>query len=63
MNTNDESRYISSSNLIKELFKQNKFTPINYATALILSTTLYDYVKDKQYPLKFNPNKCLRLIK
>ena len=61
-NTNDESRYISSSNLIKELFKQNKFTPINYATASILSSTLYDYIKDKDFPLEFNENTCLRLI-
>ena len=62
MNTNDESRFISSSNLIKELFKQNKFTPINYATASILKTTLYDYIKDKDFSLEFNENTCLKLI-
>jgi len=55
-------RYISSSKMILELMKQNKFIPINYATAAILKTTLYESVKDKDFPLEYDENACLRLI-
>ena len=60
--TNEISRFISSSDLVREWFKQNKFTPITYATASILKTTLYENIKDNDYPLEFDEESCLKLI-
>ena len=51
--TEYEKRRISSINLIREWFKQNKFTPITYATASILQTTLYENIKDIIIVIKF----------
>ena len=59
---NSPSRFIGSDKLIKELFKRHKFVPITYATASILKTTLYDYIKDAEFPLEFNPDTCLKLV-
>ncbi|MBR3617509.1 MAG: hypothetical protein IKN46_02405, partial [Acholeplasmatales bacterium] len=58
----EKSRFITSSNLVIKWFKQNKFTPINFATAAILKTELYDKVKDEEYPLEFDEQTCVKKI-
>ena len=60
--TNETKRFLTPLELITELMNQNKFTPITYATASILKTDLYDYIKDNEFPLEYNPETCLRLI-
>lgn len=60
--TNETKRFLTPLELITELMKHNKFTPITYATANILKTDLYDYIKDNEFPLEYNPETCLRLI-
>ena len=60
----DESRGLNSLKLILTLMNQNLFKPITLATASILKTTLYDEIKDKDYPLEITcEKKLLRLIK
>ena len=59
----EQSHFMMSDKLIISLMKQNKFIPINYATASILSTTLYDKVKNKDYPLDItDKSKCFQKI-
>ena len=62
VNPKEKSRFMSSSDLVREWFKQNRFTPITYATASILKSDLYDHVKDEDYPLEFDEESCLKLI-
>ena len=37
---------------------ENKFIQINFANAGLLSSTLYEEVKHKDFPLEFNPEIC-----
>ena len=43
-------------------FKQDKFVPMSYGTIGLLSSTLYEEVKNKDFPLEFNPDVCCQLI-
>ena len=43
-------------------FKQDKFVPMSYGTIGLLSSTLYEEVKNKDFPLEFNPDVCWKLI-
>ena len=61
-NPKEKSRFASTSDLVREWFKQERFSPITYATASILKTDLYDHVKDEDYPLEFDEKSCLKLI-
>ena len=63
VNETETKRFISSSDLIRSLMKQNKFIPIDYATGSILSTTLYDNVKDRDFKLDIiSPSSVFRVI-
>ena len=53
---------ISSDDLILELMNQGKFKPITYATASILKTSLYEEIKDADFPLEYDEKACLKLI-
>ena len=35
---------------------------MNYGTIGLLSSTLYEEVKNKDFPLEFNPDVCFKLI-
>ena len=59
----EQSYFCSSDKLILELMRQNKFTPITYATASIMKTTLYENAKDVEFPLEYDENACTKLIK
>jgi len=61
-NPKEKSRFMSSGELVREWMRQNKFSPITFATADVLKTDLYDHVKDEEYPLEFDEESCLKLI-
>lgn len=58
----DESKYITSRNLVIQWYKMNYFSPITFATSSLLKTYLYDNIKDENYPLEFNSNTCVKKI-
>lgn len=63
VSTNEAKRFMTSDKLVLELMKQNKFKPITYATAAILKTSLYDNIKDAEFPLEITDEKAvLKLI-
>ena len=57
--------FISSSNLVRELFKQNYFVPITFGQSLILKTVYYNEIDCnlQNVDLHYNPEFCLKLIK
>ena len=61
INDKEPKRFLDSIDLIRELMKKNKFIPINYATGAILKTTLYENVKDVDFPLE-PTEECFKLI-
>ena len=68
MTTQKKEKYFGNKYHVIELlnnsrkFKQDKFVPINYGTFGLLSSTLYEEVKNKDLPLEFNPDVCWKLI-
>ena len=57
--------FISSSNLVRELFKLNAFTPITYGQCRILHTVFYNEIDSdiSNIDLEYNPKTCTQLIK
>ena len=60
---NKPARFITSSNLVRSLFKSNHFKPITYGQASILSTVFYNEInKDSDFPLEYDDEFCTQLI-
>ena len=60
--TNDSRYFLSLSDLIIKLMKKSLFKPINFASASVLKTSLYDTIKDNDFNLQCY-DSCFRLIK
>ena len=59
----DPSRYLRTHNLVRKWFEQGRFTPMTFANSAILSTALYDNVKNQDYPLTItNADNVFRRI-
>ena len=55
--------FITSSNLVRELFKQNYFRPITYGQNSVLNTVFYnDLLNEEITDLTYNSKYCTRLM-
>ena len=59
----DNTKKISSSNLVRSLMKSNHFKPLTYADTELLMTIYYNEINDDlDFPLDYDENSCTKLI-